>query len=183
MWNVSELCPVDTEQLKKIAKQARGMVHRASLHWTAGHYGQVYPDYHISIDYDGRIYMPAADITQYRVHTWTRNTGNVGVALCGSYDARANHGYDMDYGSEPVTAAQVEALSVVVAILVKYAGIPLDSVKTHCEYAKIDGYGPGSGDPETRWDLWFLPDSDGTRKPGGDVIRGKAAWYLANYNV
>ena len=51
---------------------------------------------------------------------------------------------------------------------------------THEEAAMLDGYGPYSGDPETRWDLWYLPDSDGTMKSGGDVIRGKALWYLAH---
>lgn len=50
---------------------------------------------------------------------------------------------------------------------------------THCEAALIDGYGPYSGDAETRWDLWYLRDSpgDGAMKPGGQVIRGKALWY------
>ena len=46
--------------------------------------------------------------------------------------------------------------------------------------ALADGYGPYSGDPETRWDLWYMRDSpgDGVMKPGGDVMRGKAQWYL-----
>lgn len=183
MWNVKELSPVDTETLKKYASEARGRMYRASLHWTAGRYGQIYPDYHVSIDCDGRIYMPATDLTQYRMHIWQRNTGNIGIAMCGCYDAQANSGYNMTYGSNPVTTAQIEAMAIIVAILVKYAGIPLDNILTHQEYATIDGYGPGSGDQDTRWDLWFLPDTDGKLKPGGDVIRGKAAWYLRNYNI
>ena len=59
--------------------------------------------------------------------------------------------------------------------------MPIDrwNVLTHCEAALIDGYGPYSGDAETRWDLWYLRDSpgDGLMKPGGQVIRGKALWY------
>ena len=55
------------------------------------------------------------------------------------------------------------------------------TVLTHCEAALCDGYGPYSGDPQTRWDLWYMRDSpgDGTMKPGGQVLRGKALWYLA----
>jgi hypothetical protein len=51
---------------------------------------------------------------------------------------------------------------------------------THAEAATLDGYGPGSGDPETRWDLWRLRDFDGIVKSGGDVLRGKANWYGEN---
>lgn len=62
--------------------------------------------------------------------------------------------------------------------------LPVDrfTVLTHCEAALLDGYGPYSGDAETRWDLWYLRDSpgDGTMKPGGQVIRGKALWYACH---
>lgn len=73
-------------------------------------------------------------------------------------------------------------MACAVAIICKYGNIPIDdvSVMTHCEIATEDGYGPGSGDSETRWDLWYLPDYDGVMKPGGQVIRGKALWYY-NY--
>ena len=39
---------------------------------------------------------------------------------------------------------------------------------THCEAALLDGYGPYSGDAETRWDLWYMRDSpgDGTDEAG-----------------
>ena len=67
------------------------------------------------------------------------------------------------------------------AALAQGLNIPIDrwNVLTHCEAALIDGYGPYSGDAETRWDLWYLRDSpgDGAMKPGGQVIRGKALWY------
>lgn len=51
---------------------------------------------------------------------------------------------------------------------------------THAEAAIADGYGPCSGDGEMRWDLWFLPDLPLTDilLPGGEVLRGKAAWYI-----
>ena len=50
---------------------------------------------------------------------------------------------------------------------------------THCEAAFEDAYGPGDGDPDMRWDLWFLPDVElyGELAPGGEVLRGKAVFY------
>ncbi|MPM83104.1 hypothetical protein SDC9_130167 [bioreactor metagenome] len=41
---------------------------------------------------------------------------------------------------------------------------------THEEAATIDGYGHYSGDTETRWDLWYLPDYNDNLRKGGDVI-------------
>lgn len=185
MQLVTELTPVDINDIKEMAKDARGEILRVFLHWTAGHYGQVYDDYHISIDYDGRIYLPddCRDLTQRREHTYQRNYRSVGVTVCGCYGAEANNGYDAYMGKEPVTEAQVEVLAIVVATLVKHAGLSLSDVYTHCEIALADGYGPYQGDPETRWDLWYLRDSDGAMKPGGEVIRGKAQWYLNHYDI
>ena len=76
---------------------------------------------------------------------------------------------------------QIDAAGKLVAALAQGLNLPIDrwNVLTHCEAALIDGYGPYSGDAETRWDLWYLRDSpgDGLMKPGGQVIRGKALWY------
>ena len=61
--------------------------------------------------------------------------------------------------------------------------LPLDTsdyIMTHCEAAYKDDYGPYSGDEDTRWDLWYLPDyygEDGKLVDGGNLLRGKAAFY------
>ena len=177
MQNVSELKPVDLNEVANSAMKCNAnMVY---LHWTAGHYGQVYSDYHISIDYDGRIYYPdnCDDFNQYRTHTWHRNTNAIGIALLGCYDATTGgNGWDCDLGSEPITTAQIEACSAVIATICKYGDIDVNDCLTHCECAEIDGYGPST--TCERWDLWFLPDYDGVMRPGGAVLRGKARWYL-----
>ena len=66
-----------------------------------------------------------------------------------------------------------------IAILSKELDIPIASgfIMTHSEIATVDDYGPFSGDPETRWDLYLLEDYDGIWKSGGDILRGKAIWY------
>ena len=55
-----------------------------------------------------------------------------------------------------------------------------DHGETHCEAAEEDDYGPTT--TCERWDLWYLPDIPATEelKPGGEVIRGKAAWWQKN---
>lgn len=174
----SEMKPYDMGELSKCIEAARGGFDRLYLHWTAGRYGEIYDDYHISIDGDGRVYLPDENLLIKRNHTWKRNSGAIGIALCACYGASANNGYDADFGEYPVTQAQIEAMSYIVALFAKYGGIPVECALTHCEAAFFDGYGPGSGDPETRWDLWYLPDYDGVMRGGGDVIRGKARWYL-----
>ena len=41
-------------KIKRMAKQAKGRIATIYLHWTAGHYGQVFDDYHLCIDQDGK---------------------------------------------------------------------------------------------------------------------------------
>ena len=191
-------------QIKKMAKLARGRITTIYLHWTAGHYGQVFDDYHLCIDQDGTVYATCDDFCERKSHTWMRNGGTIGIALCCGYDAtcelptaicakaawsavgpddyRDPYEAMVDGGSEPPTEKQIEAVAKIVAILCKELDFPnsSDRVMTHCEIAFRDGYGPGSGDPETKWDLWFLPDNARNNRlcPGGCLIRGKAAYYL-----
>ncbi|MBQ3365993.1 MAG: N-acetylmuramoyl-L-alanine amidase [Acidaminococcaceae bacterium] len=191
-------------KIKRMAKQAKGRITAIYLHWTAGRYGQVFDDYHLCIGKDGTVYVNCDDFCERKSHTWHRNTGTIGIALCCGYDAecelpaaicakaawsatepgeyRDPYQAMTDLGSEPPTAKQIDVLAKIVAILCSELDFPnsSDRVMTHCEVAFKDGYGPGSGDPETKWDLWFLPDDarEGKLYPGGCLIRGKAAYYL-----
>lgn len=179
------LKPLDISEIKAEAERCRGRLDAIYLHWTAGLYGQIYDDYHLSIDYDGRIYAPGdvLDFLKYRPHTWKRNGRSIGIAICGCYGACANNGINSTFGDYPPTDAQIEAMSVLVAVICKYAGIDISDAVTHCEIAYEDGYGPYSGDSDLRWDLWYIPDSgmDNQMRGGGAVIRGKARWYYDKY--
>ena len=68
-------------QIKKMAKLARGRITTIYLHWTAGHYGQVFDDYHLCIDQDGTVYATCDDFCERKSHTWMRNGGTIGIAL------------------------------------------------------------------------------------------------------
>ena len=168
-------------------------VNRLYLHWTAGRYTQVFDDYHINIGQQGEIYLTCKSLAELKAHTWHRNTYAVGItldcglgAMCWQAELDEATGIQLPphiiFGPYPPTQAQIETLAQVIAVITKEVGLPIDEghVLTHAEAAQLDGYGPGSGDPETRWDLWYLPDLPVTPQlvSGGQVLRGKALWYL-----
>ncbi len=158
-------------ELQAMAENAVGQIDRIFLHWTAGHYQQTFADYHINIDADGGIYLSIHDLTEPKAHTWRQNTGAIGIAIMCCAFADTNN-----LGNEPPTQVQVETLAQVVAVLCQVLRLSCDHdhVRTHAEQADIDGYGPAT--TCERWDLWFLSETDHTN--GGDIIRGKANWYM-----
>ncbi|MDR1701324.1 MAG: N-acetylmuramoyl-L-alanine amidase [Sporomusaceae bacterium] len=173
---------VDKKQLIAYCQKAKKPGFRPKkviMHWTAGNYTNVFNDYHACIKGDGELYFTTDNMAEVLEHTWRRNTGNIGLALCCA--AGAVFPDKFPKGFEP-TVAQIETLAETMAILAKEFNLSItkDVFMTHTEIAIIDGYGPYSGDSETKWDLFLLKDSDGYYKPGGEVLRGKANWYLKN---
>ena len=158
------------------------------LHWTAGHYGQFFADYHVQIDADGAIYVIGDGVLDdVLAATYRRNSGSVSIALLGCVGATTE-----DLGAEPPTAAQIEGLAMAAAALADglWLTIDIERIMTHGETAdNADGvcahapYGPRT--TCERWDLEYLGTAespafapwaeDGTR--GGDILRGKAQYY------
>ena len=197
--------PVTEEAIRDMAREARGGIRRIFLHWTGGHYGTNEDAYHICIDRNGEAYLNCKSFLSFKAHTYEHNTGAIGIALLCGYEGRcwAPAGKDaslldvayesghpakagcavIDYGEEPPTRKQIEGMAKIVALLCRELYLPIeeDTVMTHCEIAFIDGYGPGDGDPDMRWDLWFLPEPGslgGALYPGGLLLRAKAQYYL-----
>ena len=143
-------------KLAELVALGRNRISQIYLHWTAGRYGQLYDDYHFNIDADGSIYQTCKQLTELKSHTWHRNTGAIGIALCCACGALPHNGRDTEFGKFPPTPRQINAAGKLVAKLAQGLNIPIDrrNILTHCEAALIDGYGPYSGDAETRWDLW-----------------------------
>jgi len=158
------------------------------LHWSAGHYGQFWDDYHVQIDKNGEIYVIGdGELDDVLEATYRRNSGSVSICILGCLDANTNN-----LGQESPTPLQIEGMAQAIAALSNGLWLTIDKTRvlTHGEAAdNEDGvyahepYGPKS--TCERWDLEYLgtlespkyhpwPD-DGMR--GGDVLRGKANWY------
>jgi len=193
--------------LLELAADVRpGTIKKLYLHWTGGAYMPNDLDrqgYHVLIDGAGRVLPQTGDLTEYRAHTFGRNAGGVGIALCcclGAVPGRDGLPARADNVRPycPPTDAQIEAMARAVATLAPALGlgISIDTVLTHAEAAdNLDGWmvdysrlpGGYNGQPLgmygplhtcEKWDLWRLKDFDGAIKSGGDVLRGKARWYL-----
>lgn len=94
---------ISLTQLAVVAGCSRDHITQLYLHWTAGRYGQVYDDYHLNIDADGTVYRTSSSLSQYKSHTWRRNSGSIAVALCCGLGAQANHTAMMPtWGSLPL---------------------------------------------------------------------------------
>ena len=129
------------------------------LHWTAGHYGQFFTDYHVQIDADGAIYVIGdGALDDVLAATYRRNSGSVSIALLGCVGATTE-----DLGAEPPTAAQIEGLAMAAAALADglWLTIDIERIMTHGEAAdNADGvcahapYGPRT--TCERWDLEYL---------------------------
>ena len=189
---------VTPEELEELAGEYREALAAAAaeydretkvyLHWSAGHYGQFWSDYHVQIDKDGEIYVIAdGEPDDVLAATWRRNAGSVSVCILGCLDADTN-----SLGAEPPTDAQIESMAQAIAALCNGLWLTIDKqrVLTHGEAADNedgiephDPYGPRT--TCERWDLEYLGtlespkfhpwSMDGGR--GGDVLRGKANWY------
>ena len=158
------------------------------LHWTAGHYGQFFADYHVQVDADGAIYVIGDGVLdELLAATYLRNSGSISIAVLGCVGAATN-----DLGKEPPTAAQIESLAMATTALADGLWLSIDAehILTHGEAADTeDGvYAHAPSGPRTtceRGDLEYLGTrespifnpgaEDGSR--GGDVLRGKAQYY------
>ena len=88
-------------QVAVMAQEAKYRSAQIYLHWTAGRYGQLYDDYHFNIDADGSIYQTCTQLTELKSHTWHRNTGAIGIALCCACSALPHNGRDTEFGKFP----------------------------------------------------------------------------------
>lgn len=196
--------PVTEDEVRNMAKEAKNSIRHIYLHWTGGHYGCFYDNYQLCVDECGRVFTNCRSLKEFKDHTWMRNYNSIGIAMCcgagASYqlpqkglpqyakgallgsDCRGERYAFVDFGPEPPTYIQMESTARLVATVCEELCLPVDreTVQTHCEAAFLDSYGPGDGDEDTHWDLWFLPDlgrSGGLLSSGGDLLRLKAQYY------
>ena len=117
---------ITLQELAALAENAKGEIRRIYLHWTAGHYNNTYDDYHLNITGDGTVWSSCGKLTEYKEHTWHRNSGAVAVSICCCADAVAYADGGVDFGSVPPTRQQLETLARVVAVLCRGLDLPID---------------------------------------------------------
>ncbi|MDW9786787.1 N-acetylmuramoyl-L-alanine amidase [Sinorhizobium meliloti] len=154
---------------------------RIILHWTAGAHKASEFDrghYHILIEDDGKLVrgIPSIELNEapakkgYAAHTLGANSGSIGVSLCCM--AGANEA-PFDPGKYPMTGAQWDALTSVVADLCRRYSIPVTdkTVLSHAEVQNNLGI-----QQRGKWDftrLAFDPSVKGA-KACGDKLRAEA---------
>ena len=119
----------------------------------------------MNITGDGTVWSSCGKLTEYKEHTWHRNSGAVAVSICCCADAVAYADGSVDFGSVPPTRQQLETLARVVAVLCRGLDLPIDDsyVMTHAEAADLDDYGPA-----TTFERW---DHGGYHLPSGSFAR------------
>lgn len=153
-------------------------LYRIHWHWTAGASGVIDLErahYHFIIDADGQVvagdFPPEANadpITgDYTAHTLNANTGAIGMSIDAMAGARER---PFQWGSEPITWPQVEALVRKTAELCKRYWIPVSrySALSHSEVQPTLGIRQ-----RWKWDINVLPDMPAPGDPVevGDRIR------------
>jgi hypothetical protein len=155
------------------AGEPMGPIRFLTCHWTAGHPHQTFGDYHGCITGDGK-YHATLPLAVKGAHTWGRNGGNIGLALCALGPGKvqriqletlakaiAEHAHA--HGLDLAGKVEMPRRRVVGEQLLPAPGIVMVPVLTdHAFWAKADGYYP------ERWDIGELMVS----------VRAKAGWYL-----
>ena len=168
-----------------------GDLRAISLHWTAHGYDEGFPAYHFCITrpddvlvhhtHDLRENMRDVRLAPeqpYAPHTRGRNAWSIGLSIAAMRDATPS-----DFGTCPLTAAQLEGLCEVAATLAAFYGIAPAAIRTHAEAALEDGYF-GAGSDELRWDIARLRPSPEPLRPEeatrtGDWFRERIAASIA----
>ena len=138
---------VSPAELEELAGQYRENIQAAAeyvgretkvyLHWSAGHYGQFWDDYHVQIDKDGEIYVIGdGELDDMLAATWKRNSGSVSIGILGCVGATTNN-----LGPESPTPLQIEGMAQAIAALCNGLWMTIDKqrVLTHGEAADNEG--------------------------------------------
>lgn len=155
-----------------------GKMERIIIHWSAGGHKASALDkqhYHIIIEGDGSLVRGDHEITDnissadgdYAAHTRSCNSGSIGVSLAAMAGAVES---PFNPGKQPITAAQMDKLPLVLADLCRRYTINVTprTVLSHAEVQKTLGIAQNG-----KWDIAWVP---GMAKPGsahaiGDEFR------------
>lgn len=109
------------------AEKDYGKLSHIYLHWTAGFYDQTFPDYHLNVTGTGDVLSASDCFTELLSHTYLRNSGAIGIAMCCAKDAVMYADRSFDLGVFPPSPVQVEETAALVALLTLTLDIPHES--------------------------------------------------------
>ena len=175
--------------LLEMAKRAKSDHERTIfLHYTWGHYGEVFDEYHICIDKNGDIYRPRLNLLD-NISEWGYLDNKIHIALCCGKDLRySNSGYQYDKQRRVICGdypneLQISQLAIVVAILSRglEQEICYRNVKTYYEYQFANIF--RTHNENISRDLMWLPRQEHSKELdcGGVTIRTKALEYLQTF--
>ena len=175
--------------LLDLAKRARDDHERTIfLHYTWGHYGDVYDEFHLCIDKNGDIYRPRLSLLD-RIDEWGLLSNQIHIALCcGKNLCYSNTGYQYDKQRRVICGdypneLQISQLAIVVAIICRCLEqeITYRTVKTYYEHQFANIF--RTHNENISRDLMWLPRQEHSKELdcGGVTIRTKALAYLQTF--
>jgi hypothetical protein len=155
-----------------VAGESNPSLERFTIHWTAGSPTQTFDHYHYCVQGDGKV-VNTLPVAAKGSHCWMRNTGNVGIAACGS----------------SINAVQMEHIAKLVAELAVRHAIDLNVsvILPRLAYDRVhEALVPAGGTiqaPALADHEWYARE-DGYYPERVDIgeanmatLRKKAAWY------
>ena len=145
------------------------------LHWAGTPYNEVPSVYNSIAKGDGTLVRSHAYGAGGLGHTYGRNSRGVGLSIAAMGVKEGKWSEKRAWKEFPPTNAQLNAMTAEAARIAiawgwKKSDISKSKILTHAEAALQDGYGPGSGDSQMRWDYHYM-NPGGRPGSGGEILR------------
>lgn len=151
------------------------LIKNITLHWTGGTNKTLHDDYHILIS-DTHCYISQEISTRWHYHCYGANPNNLGIALCGMFNAT-----EKNMGMYPIAIKQIESASKLVAVVKKH--FAKAHFHDHKYFADLNGY--------YKWDCRYVYSKQDAKdglipyseidKTIFEVIDHKSNWYKNKY--
>ena len=145
------------------------------LHWAGTPYNAAPSVYNSIAKGDGTLVRSHAYGAGGLRHTYGRNSRGVGLSIAAMGVKGGKWSEKRAWKEFPPTNAQLNAMTAEAARIAiawgwKKSDISKSKILTHAEAALQDGYGPGSGDSQMRWDYHYM-NPGGRPGSGGEILR------------
>ena len=145
------------------------------LHWAGTPYNAAPSVYNSIAKGDGTLVRNHAYGAGGLAHTSGRNSRGVGLSIAAMGVKGGKWSEKRAWKEFPPTNAQLNAMTAEAARIAiawgwKKSDISKSKILTHAEAALQDGYGPGSGDSQMRWDYHYM-NPGGRPGSGGEILR------------